>query len=78
MRILNLNANIAEEKASKSVSHLILKRLKKMAGLTQLALPSPRSEDAIAETCLPQEVNLHGILGRVLLLSTVKSSHSES
>tara|TARA_B110000285_G_scaffold231603_1_gene300705 strand:- start:4620 stop:4856 length:237 start_codon:yes stop_codon:yes gene_type:complete len=78
MRILNPNANIAEEKASRSASHLIPKRSKKTTGLTQLALPSQRSEDAIVETFLPPEVNLHGILERVLSLSTVKSSHSES
>ena len=78
MRILNPNANIAGEKASRSVSHLIPKRSTKKTGLTQLALLSQRSEDAIEETRLPPEVNHHGILERVLLLSTVKSSHSES
>lgn len=78
MRILNSNANIAEEKASKSASHLIPKRSKRRTGLTQLALPSQRSVDAIVETFLPPEVNLHDILERVLLLSIVKSSPSES
>jgi hypothetical protein len=78
MQTLNSNANIAAEKVSRSVSHLIPKRSKKKTGLTQLALPSQRSEGAIVETFLPLEVNLHGILERVLLLSTVKSSHSES
>ena len=77
-RILNPNASIAGEKASKSVSHLIPKRSWKMAGLTQLALQSQRSEGATVETSLPLEVNLHGILERVRLSSTVKSSLSES
>ena len=78
MRILNPNASIAGEKESKSVSHLIPTRSRKMTGLTQLAPQSQRNEDAIVETCLPPEVNLHGILERVRSSSTVKLSLSVS
>ena len=78
MRILNPNASIAGEKESESVSHLIPTRSRKMTGLTQLAPQSQRNEDAIVETCLPPEVNLHGILERVRSSSTVKLSLSES